>query len=480
MQTSLRGVPCLLVKTLIIFCSLFLANALWAGWKRLDSGVDVTLTDVCFPAGPDTGFVVGSYGTILKTLNGGLIWEKLNSGIKTYLYRVEFPKDCRIGYVLSGWNDTDTLLKTVDGGMNWAKINVGTDGSLQGIHFPEGPEVGYILGTKDTIIEGVTIEKGAIFKTTDSGKTWIRQIGFPDFGGLQAVWFVNNDTGYVVGIGDINRGPTILKTTNGGETWIDKTPLYNPDLWESELTDVCFPQGSLVGYAGGPWLVIKTNDGGDNWEEITPKDRMQRAGRCQSGAASWMFSYSWDWLCFPIDTLVGYGNGGEVNNYSRIWKTTDGGATWSKQDSVGGAPVGWKGVLAADFIDANIGYAVGDSGVILKTIDGGSGIEDAGSNDLHAPKLYPNRPNPFSKITQIEYELPFLTFVTFNVYDIAGRAVCTLVKGQKSAGLHKVLWNGQNDGGKLPSGIYFFSLELTDVASRDQTIRLTGKMEVLR
>ncbi len=462
--------------------SLFLANTLQAGWNRLNSGVDVWLSDVCFPAGPDTGFVVGKKGTILKTVNGGLTWEVLNSGTEAHVCKIEFPKDCRIGYALTGLRDTDTLLKTVDGGLNWTKINVGTDGRLIESHFPEGPEVGYILGTKDTIVEGVILAKSVIFKTADSGNTWIRLKRFFDFGGLEAIWFVNNDTGYVGGAGDIATGPTILKTTDGGETWIDKTPLYNPDLWQQSLTDICFPQGSQVGFGSGPWFIMKTSDGGDNWEEITPEAETQKGVRYRSAGERRLPNYSWDWLCFPVDTLVGYGNGGGVNYYARIWKTIDGGATWSKQDSVGGEPVGESGtLLGADFINTNIGYAVGDSGVILKTTDGGAEIEEGCLNELHAPKLYGNRPNPFSTTTQIEYELPFKTYVNITVYDIAGRIVCTLVEGQKNAGLHKVLWNGQDDAGNdMPNGIYFFSLELRGTTSQNQTIRLTSKMEVLR
>jgi photosystem II stability/assembly factor-like uncharacterized protein/outer membrane protein assembly factor BamB len=57
-----------------------------------------------------------------------------------------------------------------------------------------------------------------------------------------------------------------------------------------------------------------------------------------------------------------------VGDSGRIQKSTDGGATWSAQ--VSGTT---NTLLAVDFpVDANVGYAVGASGTILKTVDGGA------------------------------------------------------------------------------------------------------------
>jgi flagellar hook assembly protein FlgD len=45
------------------------------------------------------------------------------------------------------------------------------------------------------------------------------------------------------------------------------------------------------------------------------------------------------------------------------------------------------------------------------------------------------------------------------LYDIQGRLVTTLVNEEKPAGLHQAVWNARNnDGGPLPSGVYFCHL----------------------
>ncbi|RQV92949.1 MAG: T9SS C-terminal target domain-containing protein [Calditrichaeota bacterium] len=73
--------------------------------------------------------------------------------------------------------------------------------------------------------------------------------------------------------------------------------------------------------------------------------------------------------------------------------------------------------------------------------------------------LYPNYPNPFNPITNIEYRIPEAGFVTLKIFDILGREIVTLVKGQKLAGRHKVQWNGRNaDGKPIGSGIYYYQI----------------------
>lgn len=69
--------------------------------------------------------------------------------------------------------------------------------------------------------------------------------------------------------------------------------------------------------------------------------------------------------------------------------------------------------------------------------------------------LEQNTPNPFSIETSINFTIPTSSLVLLEVYDINGILVKTLVNAEKEAGNYTVLWNGQNDDGKiLPNGIY--------------------------
>ncbi|NQU06743.1 MAG: T9SS type A sorting domain-containing protein [Calditrichaeota bacterium] len=70
-------------------------------------------------------------------------------------------------------------------------------------------------------------------------------------------------------------------------------------------------------------------------------------------------------------------------------------------------------------------------------------------------KLYQNYPNPFNSTTTITYSLPVTSLVSLQLYNIAGRNIKTLVKGNMQAGVHLTILNG----GDLPSGLYFVRLE---------------------
>jgi len=80
-------------------------------------------------------------------------------------------------------------------------------------------------------------------------------------------------------------------------------------------------------------------------------------------------------------------------------------------------------------------------------------------NALNA-RLLQNRPNPFQSITAVRFQVPGPTHVSLKVYDVSGRTVGTLVDGTRTAGLHEVVWDGKDDGGRnLATGVYFYRLQ---------------------
>ena len=64
-------------------------------------------------------------------------------------------------------------------------------------------------------------------------------------------------------------------------------------------------------------------------------------------------------------------------------------------------------------------------------------------------------PNPFNPETKLTYSLPSTGEISLNVYNINGKLVDTLIKGQQSSGSHEITFNASN----LPSGVYFARLE---------------------
>ncbi|MFQ5599807.1 MAG: FlgD immunoglobulin-like domain containing protein [Candidatus Krumholzibacteriia bacterium] len=75
-------------------------------------------------------------------------------------------------------------------------------------------------------------------------------------------------------------------------------------------------------------------------------------------------------------------------------------------------------------------------------------------------ELMQNLPNPFNPVTTIQYRIVSPTWVRLRIHDVAGRLVTTLVNTRKPAGLHTVIWNGENASGHgVSSGVYLCALE---------------------
>ncbi len=83
------------------------------------------------------------------------------------------------------------------------------------------------------------------------------------------------------------------------------------------------------------------------------------------------------------------------------------------------------------------------------------GTGGMGSGPL-ALRFTPARPNPFSAATRFGFELPHAAPVTLDVFDLTGRRVASLARGEFGAGRHEVDWNGlEGSGARAPAGLYF-------------------------
>jgi hypothetical protein len=84
-----------------------------------------------------------------------------------------------------------------------------------------------------------------------------------------------------------------------------------------------------------------------------------------------------------------------------------------------------------------------------------------------------NYPNPFNPSTMISFSLPKEAPVTFEVYNLLGVKVRTLMAGEtKSAGVYSVSWDGRNDASvSMPSGVYLYRVSAgTFLASKKMTL----------
>lgn len=93
-------------------------------------------------------------------------------------------------------------------------------------------------------------------------------------------------------------------------------------------------------------------------------------------------------------------------------------------------------------------------------------------------KLEQNYPNPFNPSTKITWQAPVNAHQTLKVYDVLGNEIATLVDEYKTAGKYEVEFSakgGSASGGNaidLPSGVYFYRLQVGDFVSTKKMILL--------
>jgi len=363
-------------KLYILMIVLFAFNAGNAQWIELNPGTHNELYGIYF-TDINTGYAVGSNGTIIKTLNGGNNWSDLTTGISEVLLSIQFPNPST-GYAV-GTNGT--IIKTIDYGNTWEIKSYDTAYQLNSIFFTDANN-GYAVGiTIDSISNYIFY--GIILKTVNGGSTWTKLYFGPNNAGITSVFFTDANNGYAGGIN------VFLKTTNGGLTWIDT--INAP----SNLYSLFFVNAN-TGYLTADAGICKTIDAGHTWVPIYYSPYI--------GSITHIY--------FPsINT--GYA----IGDHSLILKTSNAGSSWTVQDYAYSSYDAYNSVY---FINENIGFIVGSKqfgggGFIYKTINGGvTNISEISTNENIILS-----PNPAtSKLTINLQQLSKLQNTTVSIYDV--------------------------------------------------------------
>jgi photosystem II stability/assembly factor-like uncharacterized protein len=179
------------------------------------------------------------------------------------------------------------LWKTTDAGNTWTPVTDGqiTSSSVGAVAVSEShPDVVYI-GMGESCIRGNIMPGDGVYKSTDAGKTWAN-IGFKTVDAISKIRVhpTNPDIVYVAAFG-VYYGPSeergVFKSTDGGKSW-RRTLFTNPRTGAVDL--VIDANNPNVVYAalweayrieyqmssGGPGSgMYKSTDGGETWTEIT-------------------------------------------------------------------------------------------------------------------------------------------------------------------------------------------------------------------
>ncbi len=177
--------------------------------------------------------------------------------------------------------------KTGDGGLNWWCVSDGffKTGSVGAIAVSEwDPNVVYV-GMGESPIRGNVSHGDGVYKSTDAGKRW-KHVGLEDTSQISRIRIHprNPDLVYVAAMGHVygpNEERGIFRSKDGGQTW--EKILYrdnkvgaidlildfsNPKVIYAALWEFYRTPWSLS--SGGPGSgIFKSIDGGDTWTEIS-------------------------------------------------------------------------------------------------------------------------------------------------------------------------------------------------------------------
>ncbi|OGU77954.1 MAG: hypothetical protein A2W11_12220 [Ignavibacteria bacterium RBG_16_35_7] len=321
-------------KSFQIFLFFFLSAQICFGqWNQQNSGITFGLKDVTF-ASENKAFMFGGYGgghgdgwwgeqTIFATSNGGSEWDiKL---VIHCLWSFCYLQNDSVGFVIHDrpWLYGDTIFKTTDFGDSWIDVTPVWGFRANDIIF-QNDMTGYMVGDK-------------IYKTTDYGNSW-----YVDYTDSLEGYFLNSISLASTTIWAVGEGGTIIKYA-AQTGWVKQ-----PYVTNLPLTKVIFLDDNNGWIAGS--LFLRTTNGGIKWDTIPGIPYLIRDMEFIDNSIGW---------------AVGYTNTGEGG----ILKTIDGGLTWDLQMRVTGNSL--SGIF---FLDANNGWAVGDSGIILHTTNGGNPV----------------------------------------------------------------------------------------------------------
>ncbi|HVZ37768.1 MAG TPA: YCF48-related protein, partial [Candidatus Kapabacteria bacterium] len=306
-------------------------------WQRIAAdNFGITLVD------DRTIVIVGAYGKVLRSIDGGVRWTQPYSGTYNDIYAVAHLQ----GSTLVAVGDSGTILRSSDVGATWMAGLSGVNTRLWSVAFPS-PQVGYACGAGGTIL-----------RTSDSGKTWSQQ-GSTVSRTLRHIAFSNASEGVAVG-----DSGTIVRTTDGGADW--NAVISGTSQWLYSVRFANERYGLAVGSHG---ITLGTSDGGSTWTSFNA----DTIGYRFMGAV-WLF-----------DTVHAVVVGDRIND-SKIAQSNDGGRTWNWNTDFN-AEETWALYDDVVFRDSLHGFTVGIQASVKATDDGGATWHTISYTPFNTPTL---------------------------------------------------------------------------------------------
>ncbi len=398
-------------------------------------------------------------------------WNKLASPQGIRIEQIAFNSKDDI-FICTWWHPDSMVL---DGNIDRIERSTDHGNSWESMFIAGWQPVTMAIDSVDNLYAG---RFQIAYKSSNNGVTWETLADT-----LLAGVFVNSIS--ISPKGYIFIAPGTFRSKDNGKHW-DIIPL------QPQVTNLLFLKngamlaGVITGYYPIPSRgIYRSTDDGNSWDSVLTSEN----------------SYGWSLIESKNGTVFA-GTVGYDSTHGGVYRSTDSGNSWSSVNN--GLPSKKVNALVASST-GKLFAAINGTG-IFQSVDNGdswtdftNGLEDlrieclgtnlndqlfvgTGPSDLPTPEtvrgsvyycniitsvahnnssfpakfeLSQNYPNPFNPSTTISFSLPSKSFISLKVFDIIGREVATVFKGELSAGSYTKQWNAVD----VSSGIYFYRLQ---------------------
>jgi len=412
--------------------SLLLITQSYSQWVQhpLPEMVDVwgiTNKDSIVFAGTEIGFQQPGY--VFRSMDFGVSWDTLTG--------LPFA---------GGWSFafSDSILVT--GSFGWGiylSSDLGNTWIVSDSGIATNENVHILLKHKSYVFAGTAdfMNMNGILRSSDNGYSWVAvNTGLP-----LATFLSLASNGHDIYTGTGSTGE-VYRSTDDGITWIS----VSNGLPGSGILSLA-AQGSKVYVGTAESEVYYSSNNGENWANRSASIPLEGI-----------------WSVVLADNSLFVASMGEG-----IILTQNDGISWAwVNDGLTNLNVRSLLVTANNYL-----FAGTTNGFVCKRPL--SEMITSIGGEINQPTVYAlfqNYPNPFNPTTTIKYQIPEMSFVTLKAYDVLGNEVAALVNEEKPAGSYKI----EFDASALPSGIYFYRLQVYPANGGAGSFVETKKMVLLR
>jgi photosystem II stability/assembly factor-like uncharacterized protein len=226
--------------------------------------------------------------------------------------------------------------KTTDGGINWESVSDGSvfgTGSVGAIAVADSDPNTIYVGMGESPIRGNVSHGDGVYKSNDAGKTW-KRIGLEDTRQIPRIRVhpKNPDLVYVAALGHVwgpNEQRGVFRSKDGGKSWEKILTRGNKAGAIDLILDPSNPNIIYAGFwevyrkpwtleSGGPGSgIFKSTDGGDTWTELTRNPGMPKGTVGKVGIAVSPANSERVWAIVEAE------DGG-------VFRSDNGGTTWTR------------------------------------------------------------------------------------------------------------------------------------------------------